>query len=246
MTRSRRRRARRCGRTRSSSGSRRRRIRSSASSTSRRIADDRASAAARCAPSTTPGARRCSSVRSSLGADVSMHSTTKYLGGHSDVLGGALIFRENDELVQRVNAIQMTGGAVPVAVRVLAHDARHSHACRCASSAQTRERHARSPNFSSASATSKRCTIPGSRRTPAHDIARKQMRGFGGMLSVQCGRGPRRRRSPSPAGSSSSRRPRASAAPRVSSSIARRSKGPARARRRICCASPSASSTSRT
>ena len=49
----------------------------------------------------------------SLGADISMHSTTKYLGGHSDVLSGALIFRENNELAQRVNAIQMTGGAVP-------------------------------------------------------------------------------------------------------------------------------------
>ena len=37
-----------------------------------------------------------------LGADVSMHATTKYLGGHSDVLGGALILRENGDLFQRV------------------------------------------------------------------------------------------------------------------------------------------------
>ena len=48
-----------------------------------------------------------------IGADVAMHSTTKYLGGHSDVLSGALVFRENGDLAQRVNAIQMTGGAVP-------------------------------------------------------------------------------------------------------------------------------------
>src|SRR6185503_8869008 len=42
-----------------------------------------------------------------LGVDVSMHATTKYLGGHSDVLGGVLVFRENGELAQRVGAIQM-------------------------------------------------------------------------------------------------------------------------------------------
>src|SRR4051812_30995931 len=48
-----------------------------------------------------------------LGADISMHSTTKYLGGHSDVLSGALIFGQATELAQRVGSIQMTGGAVP-------------------------------------------------------------------------------------------------------------------------------------
>src|SRR5438270_1837586 len=47
-----------------------------------------------------------------LGADVSMHSTTKYLGGHSDVLGGALIVGRNEELAQRLKLIQSSGGAV--------------------------------------------------------------------------------------------------------------------------------------
>lgn len=42
-----------------------------------------------------------------------MHSTTKYLSGHSDVLGGALIFRHNDELAQRVRTLQSLSGAVP-------------------------------------------------------------------------------------------------------------------------------------
>ncbi len=48
-----------------------------------------------------------------LGADLVMHSTTKYLGGHSDVLGGAIIAKENSEFFQRVRQIQAMGGAVP-------------------------------------------------------------------------------------------------------------------------------------
>jgi cystathionine gamma-synthase len=49
-----------------------------------------------------------------LGADIVMHSTTKYLGGHSDVLGGALIAKaESDALFAKVRAIQHAGGAVP-------------------------------------------------------------------------------------------------------------------------------------
>ncbi len=48
-----------------------------------------------------------------LGAHVAMHSTTKYLGGHSDVLGGALITHGVDPFWERVRAVQATGGAVP-------------------------------------------------------------------------------------------------------------------------------------
>ncbi|GAB3165878.1 trans-sulfuration enzyme family protein [Telluribacter humicola] len=48
-----------------------------------------------------------------LGCDVVMHSTTKYLGGHSDVLGGALVFKQDDSFVQRVRLVQTLGGAVP-------------------------------------------------------------------------------------------------------------------------------------
>src|SRR5262249_35085858 len=48
-----------------------------------------------------------------LGADVVMHSTTKYFGGHSDVLGGALVCRSNDALAERLRVVQMAGGAVP-------------------------------------------------------------------------------------------------------------------------------------
>ncbi|MFB9292762.1 trans-sulfuration enzyme family protein [Persicitalea jodogahamensis] len=48
-----------------------------------------------------------------LGCDVVMHSTTKYLGGHSDVLGGALIFKKKGELSDRARQLQTLGGAVP-------------------------------------------------------------------------------------------------------------------------------------
>ena len=47
------------------------------------------------------------------GADLVMHSTTKYLGGHSDLLGGALVAREQDEHVERLREMQKLAGAVP-------------------------------------------------------------------------------------------------------------------------------------
>jgi cystathionine gamma-synthase len=48
-----------------------------------------------------------------LNCDVVMHSTTKYISGHSDVLGGALIFKRNDALAERVRMLQGLSGAVP-------------------------------------------------------------------------------------------------------------------------------------
>lgn len=48
-----------------------------------------------------------------LGCDVSMHSATKYFGGHSDLISGALIFKENNEFAERAKKIQGLGGAIP-------------------------------------------------------------------------------------------------------------------------------------
>ncbi|MGJ3238716.1 MAG: trans-sulfuration enzyme family protein [Anaerolineae bacterium] len=48
-----------------------------------------------------------------LGADIIVHSTTKFISGHSDVLGGALITREQDEFFERITRIQAIGGATP-------------------------------------------------------------------------------------------------------------------------------------
>jgi len=118
-----------------------------------------------------------------LGADVSMHSTTKYLGGHSDVLSGALIMRENGELFQRVNATQMSGGAVPspfdcwlvmrgirtLSVRV---NAQTSNAMGLA-------------EFLEAHPRVEAVHYPGLKSHKAHALACRQMSGYGGMLSVQ-------------------------------------------------------------
>jgi cystathionine gamma-synthase len=121
-----------------------------------------------------------------LGADISMHATTKYLGGHSDVLGGALIFRESGDLYQRVNAIQMSGGAVPSpfecwltmrGIRTLALRV-NTHSANAMALAEFLEGH------SGVEAVH----YPGLRSHAAHAIACRQMRGFGGMLSVQVGR----------------------------------------------------------
>ncbi len=48
-----------------------------------------------------------------LGADFSMHSSTKFLGGHSDVLGGVVIAKHQDEMYERIREVQQVGGAVP-------------------------------------------------------------------------------------------------------------------------------------
>lgn len=120
-----------------------------------------------------------------LGADVSMHATTKYLGGHSDVLGGALIFKSDGELSQRVLGIQLAGGAVPspfecwltmrgIRTLPLRVNAQSTSAAKLAAFL---EGHARVE-----------CVhYPGLPSHAGHAVARKQMSSFGGMLSVQAG-----------------------------------------------------------
>jgi cystathionine gamma-synthase len=120
-----------------------------------------------------------------LGADISMHSTTKYFGGHSDVLSGALISRENGEFAQRINAIQMSGGAVAApfdswlimrGIRTLPLRVNR----------QTASAHELA-HFLSAHPKVEAVHYPGLESHPAHAIAKRQMAGFGGMLSVQAG-----------------------------------------------------------
>jgi cystathionine gamma-synthase len=120
-----------------------------------------------------------------IGADVSMHSTTKYLGGHSDVLSGALVFRENGELAQRVSTIQMTGGAVPSPFECwLAMRGIRTLPVRIAAQSANAMRLA---TFLSSHSGVEAVHYPGLESHPAHAVARKQMAGFGGMLSVQAG-----------------------------------------------------------
>ncbi|MBI4268741.1 MAG: aminotransferase class V-fold PLP-dependent enzyme [Candidatus Rokubacteria bacterium] len=118
-----------------------------------------------------------------LGADLVVHATTKYLGGHGDVMGGAVVAREPDGLFERVRALQAAGGAVPSpfdcwlvlrGVRTLPWRMR-------AHSANAQ----RVADFLAGYAGVEAVHYPGLATHPGHDVARRQMAGFGGMLSVQ-------------------------------------------------------------
>lgn len=118
-----------------------------------------------------------------LGADVVMHSTTKYFGGHSDLLGGALVLKEQGELAERLRKIQITGGAVPSAfdcwlvargIRTLPLRVRAA-----AASAQD------IALFLNQHPAIERVHYPGLASHPAHELAKRQMTLPGAMLSVE-------------------------------------------------------------
>src|SRR5260221_5657095 len=116
----------------------------------------------------------------SLGADAVVHSTTKYLGGHSDTLGG-FVATNDDALAERLYFLQKSLGAVPgpfdawlvlrgiktLAVRMRQH---------C-------ENARRIAAFLDGHEAVTRVLYPGLRSHPGHDVARAQMRDFGGMVS---------------------------------------------------------------
>ncbi|MEJ1922966.1 cystathionine gamma-synthase [Microbacterium sp. KHB019] len=116
-----------------------------------------------------------------LGADFVVHSTTKYLGGHSDVLGGAVIFGD-DRFVEQVKFQQFAVGAVSapldgwlttrgiktLALRMRQHSANAQAIAEWAASR---------PEFETV-------YYPGLSSHPGHEIAASQMSGFGGMLSL--------------------------------------------------------------
>lgn len=117
-----------------------------------------------------------------LGADVVVHSTTKYLGGHSDVVGGAIV-TDDEELHERLRFLQNAAGAVPgpfdcflvlrglktLAIRMEAHS-----------------RNARAvAEFLAAHPGVERVHYPGFADHPGHDVAKRQMLDFGGMVSFE-------------------------------------------------------------
>jgi cystathionine beta-lyase/cystathionine gamma-synthase len=116
----------------------------------------------------------------SLGADAVIHSTTKYLGGHSDVVGG-FVATSDDALAERLYFLQKSLGAVPgpfdawlvlrglrtLAVRMRQH---------C-------ENARRIAAFLEGSDAVERVFYPGLASHPGHEVARRQMRDFGGMIS---------------------------------------------------------------
>ena len=117
-----------------------------------------------------------------LGADVVLHSTTKYIGGHSDVVGGALVTND-EELDDAFGFLQNGAGAVPgpfdayltmrglktLVLRMQRH---------CENALAVAE-------FLAGHAAVSSVLYPGLPTHPGHDVAARQMRGFGGMVSVR-------------------------------------------------------------
>lgn len=122
-----------------------------------------------------------------LGADVSLYSTTKYIGGHSDVIGGALVTADG-ELLERLRFLQNAAGPVPgpfdvyltlrglktLAVRMDRH---------CSNAMQVARYLSEHPAVSEV-------IYPGLESHPQHDLAASQMSGFGGMVSFRVRSGP--------------------------------------------------------
>src|SRR5215467_8489562 len=118
-----------------------------------------------------------------LGAEVVMHSVTKYLSGHSDVLGGALIFRKADALFEKARSFQHDGGAVPSPFECwLTLRGLQSFPYRVRAHSENARRVA---EFLSKEPKIEAVHYPGLPSHPGHKIAAAQMSGFGGMLSIQ-------------------------------------------------------------
>src|ERR1043166_1405862 len=118
-----------------------------------------------------------------VGADLILHSTTKYFGGHCDVLGGIVVAKRDSEFFQRIRSIQYEGGAVPSpfdcwlilrGMRTLPWRMR-AHSQNAMKIADFLAEHPRVA----------RVHYPGLRSHPGHEIAAKQMSMFGGMLSFE-------------------------------------------------------------
>lgn len=120
----------------------------------------------------------------SLGADIAMHSATKYLNGHSDVLAGALAFARTDAVHERAASVRANLGAVlaPFEAYLLLRGMRtlHVRVRHASASALTLARHfAQDPRIVEV-------LYPGLQSDPSHAVAVRQMQGgFGGMLSVR-------------------------------------------------------------
>jgi cystathionine gamma-synthase len=116
-----------------------------------------------------------------LGAHIVMHSVTKYLAGHSDVLGGALVFRERNEYSQKVKRFQHLAGAVldPFSCWLTLRGLR-SLGARMRSHLENAEAVA---NFLQDHPKVSVALYPGLASHPGHEIAARQMSGFGGMAS---------------------------------------------------------------
>jgi cystathionine gamma-lyase len=119
-----------------------------------------------------------------FGIDIVLHSTTKYLNGHSDIIGGMLV-TSDEKIYERLRYIQNAAGAVPspfdcwlvlrstktLAVRMKQHEENTNIFAK----------------FLNESGYAKKVIYPGLKSHPQYELAKKQMRGFGGMVSADFG-----------------------------------------------------------
>jgi len=123
-----------------------------------------------------------------LGADIVMHAATKYLNGHSDLIAGALVVREDGELWQRVRKVraQVGGTLGSFEAWLLLRGMRTLHLrvrAACASAQRIAEHFAHHPHVAEV-------LYPGLPAFPGHAVAKVQMRGgYGGMLSIRVAAG---------------------------------------------------------
>lgn len=117
----------------------------------------------------------------SHGMDLVMHSTTKYLSGHCDVMGGAIVGKGDNGWIERIRELQIAGGAVPSpfdswlvlrGIRTLPWRMR----AHCANAGRVAA-------YLDGSSYVERVHYPGLERDAGHQAAQKQMSGFGGMVS---------------------------------------------------------------
>jgi len=117
------------------------------------------------------------------GADVVIHSSTKYLGGHSDLIGGSIIIKDNKVLAEKIQYLQNAVGSIPspfdcyllirsiktLSVRMERHNKNGMEVA----------------EFLSKHKKIKRVMYPGLKNDPNYKTAKKQMRGFGGIVSIE-------------------------------------------------------------
>ena len=117
-----------------------------------------------------------------FGADIVMHSTTKYISGHNQIIGG-IIITNDEEIQKRMKFVQKTIGAVPspfdcwltlLGVKTL-HLRMHRHASNAQAVAEFLESH---PQV-------EKITYPGLKSHPQYGVAKEQMDGFSGMISFE-------------------------------------------------------------
>jgi cystathionine beta-lyase/cystathionine gamma-synthase len=119
-----------------------------------------------------------------LGADVVVHSSTKYLNGHSDIIGGVVVVND-DALAEEIRFVRKSSGAVPGPM----------DAWLCLRGTKTLALRMRAHNENAAAVAAfldghkkvDRVLYPGLASHPQHELARKQMTGFSGMVSVDVG-----------------------------------------------------------